>query len=145
MIVRPWAPKGNLPGTPATTRDVEIDKNPMRVQITEVVRLRDGDVRLSWALTNRGPNAWIFMDDFGRGALDYSVSRVGLTTPGAKEPVYPVWKDGTCMCSSGVTGVGSGEEERFYGVYTSVPEEAESVDVDIPRVGVFRDVAISDG
>ncbi|WP_428833926.1 serine/threonine-protein kinase [Microbispora maris] len=145
VITRPWEPEGNLPGTPATTREMEIDKNPMRVQITEAVRLRDGDVRLSWALTNRGPNAWIFMDDFGRSALDYSVSQVGLTTPGSKEPLYPTWKDGACLCSSGVTSVRSGEEKRFYAVYTSVPEEAESVDVDIPRLGVFRNVSISDG
>lgn len=38
----------------------------------------------------------------------------------------------------------SGEEKRFYAIYQSVPEDAKSVDVGIPRVGVFRDVRISD-
>ena len=73
------------------------------------------------------------------------MSRVGLTTPGGKEPLSPTWQDGASVCSSGVTAVRSGEEMRFYAVYASVPEEAESVDVDIPRLGVFRDVAISGG
>ncbi|MEZ7127171.1 serine/threonine-protein kinase [Nonomuraea sp. AD125B] len=68
----------------------------------------------------------------------------GSGEPGVAEPIRPAVKNGSCQCTDmAAAPFGGGDQMRMYAIFENVPQDVETVDVDLRVLGVLRDVPIT--
>ncbi|QYC38922.1 hypothetical protein Nocox_06475 [Nonomuraea coxensis DSM 45129] len=117
-----------------------------RVDLTGLKR-QGRTVTLTWVVTALDGKVNVH-NGFGTAPLDFTVSGVALIDPvNAKR--YRVARNGTgadaaCVCSD-TQGqfLGKGEASTLYAVFAAPPADVSTINVEMPRIGVFTDVPIS--
>ncbi|GAA1742251.1 serine/threonine-protein kinase [Nonomuraea bangladeshensis] len=142
-VLRPWEARGGGSGEPTVAATLDAAGSRLSVRIDALTR-QGGTVRLQWTVTNVGTGNAPLYDQFGNGALDFSVSAVNLIPPGVAEPIRPAVKNGSCQCTDmAAAPFGGGDQMRMYAIFENVPQDVETVDVDLRVLGVLRDVPIT--
>jgi hypothetical protein len=142
-VLRPWEARGGESGEPTVAATLDAAGSRLSVRIDALTR-QGGTVRLQWTVTNVGNGNAPLYNQFGNGALDFSVSAVNLIPPGVAEPIRPAVKNGSCQCTDmAAAPFGGGDQMRMYAIFENVPQDVETVDVDLRVLGVLRDVPIT--
>ncbi|MDA0634271.1 serine/threonine-protein kinase [Nonomuraea sp. MCN248] len=122
------------------------EKVRARVRI-DSLRRQGADVKLEWTVTNDAGAESISLYQFHttRFLGDTNASSIQLVARDEPLPWKPMAQDGTCACTSWGAGdtIAAGESMRFFAVFRRVPETVRTVDVDLLRVGVLRNVLIT--
>lgn len=64
---------------------------------------------------------------------------------GEPYPIRPMWESDACACTTwGISDeIEAGQSKRFYAVFRRVPKTATTVDVDLLKLGLFKNVLIA--
>ncbi|WP_433500533.1 serine/threonine-protein kinase [Sphaerimonospora sp. CA-214678] len=131
-IGTPDPPKG-----PVATRDVQFRGTSFKVTI-ETVRRRGTSVGVQWTVKATGGSNWWPPDMLGS-----TVTGAGLLDPPTGSKFSPAKQDGACLCSSVPRKyLESGDNLQLYASFSGVPEDLETISVDLPGAGLFDDVPI---
>ncbi|MGI5272872.1 serine/threonine-protein kinase [Nonomuraea sp. CA-218870] len=122
------------------------EKVRARVRI-DSLRRQGADVKLEWTVTNDGAGEFISLYQFHtmRHLGNTDASSIALVARDEPLPWKPMAQDGKCACTSWGAGdnIAAGESMRFFAVFRGVPETVQTVDVDLLRLGVLRNVLIT--
>ncbi|MEU6729791.1 serine/threonine-protein kinase [Nonomuraea wenchangensis] len=116
---------------------------PGFVQIDSLAR-QGHNVKLQFTVRNDAASESMDLSDlFGGNTTD--LSAIELTLVGEPAPFRPMWEQNTCVCSGWglFDGLGAGDSKRFYAVFRRVPDSATTVDLDLLRLGLFKNVRIA--
>jgi hypothetical protein len=116
---------------------------PGFVQIDSLVR-QGHNVKLQFTVRNDAAS-----EGMGIGEIfdvRYSLAAIELTIAGEPVPFRPMWEQSTCVCSQWglLDEIGAGDSKRFYAVFRRVPASAKTVDLDLLRLGLFKNVRIAE-
>ncbi|MEW9530332.1 serine/threonine-protein kinase [Microbispora sp. NPDC049125] len=131
---------GSKPTGPVATRDVQFDGIPLKGTV-DSVRRRGTSVRVEITVKLMGTEGqWWPRDMVGEQG-----SKVALVDPPSGTKYLPASKDGVCLCAEvPANWLKPGDSLSLWATYADVPTELETVDVDLPGLGLFSDVPVSD-
>lgn len=160
------APSPSALPTIATRRGSSIDAASVEVTLNSVV-VDAAMMTVTWTARNAGQQPWIVGDYFfagyyfdsakGSTGASPNVGRALAQSDGQADGVYVLDraharryltgrdKDARCACSGGLAmaSLEPGGEAVLQAQYQAPPADVTSVDVVIPNVGSFRDVAVT--
>ncbi|MEN3534094.1 serine/threonine-protein kinase [Microbispora sp. ZYX-F-249] len=140
LTSRPFGGGGTEPKGPLTVRDATFNGSSLHLTV-DAVRRRGTSVSVQLTVTLKDGNQWWPKDLFGD-----QVSGAALVDPPSGSKFTPASKDGGCLCSTlPAHWLQPGDVVPLYATYTGVPEDLETVGLDVPGFGLLADVPIQDG
>ncbi|MGW5260639.1 serine/threonine-protein kinase [Microbispora sp. NPDC004025] len=135
---RPFGGGGTEPKGPLTARDATFNGSSLHLTV-DAVRRRGSSVSVQLTVTLKDGNQWWPKDLFGD-----QVSGAALVDPPSGSKFTPARKDGGCLCSTlPAHWLQPGDVVPLYATYTGVPEDLETVGLDVPGFGLLADVPVS--
>ncbi|MCP2357156.1 hypothetical protein HD597_004176 [Nonomuraea thailandensis] len=74
-----------------------------------------------------------------------NLASIELTLATEPAPFHPMWEQNTCVCSGWGfhDTLDAGDSKRFHAVFRRVPKSAATVDLDLLKLGLFKNVRIA--
>ncbi|MBB2743732.1 UNVERIFIED_ORG: hypothetical protein FHR35_003568 [Microbispora rosea subsp. rosea] len=141
FALHPFGGGTTTPKGPLASRDIKVNGHPLHVTV-DAVKRRGTSVTVQWTITMTGSEgSWWPRDLFGD-----ELSGAGLVDPPSGSKFLPARKDDRCVCSALPTQwLHPGDVLPLYATYTGVPQDLETIGVDVPGFGLFADVPVYDG
>ncbi|WP_259401017.1 serine/threonine-protein kinase [Microbispora sp. H13382] len=141
FALRPFGGGTTPPKGPLASRDIKVNGHPLHVTV-DAVKRRGTSVTVQWTVTMTGSEgSWWPRDLFGD-----ELSGAGLVDPPSGSKFLPARKDDRCVCVAlPAQWLHPGDVLPLWATYTGVPQDLETIGVDVPGFGLFADVPIYDG
>ncbi|MFI7708259.1 serine/threonine protein kinase [Nonomuraea sp. NPDC049480] len=119
------------------------DNVPAFVQIDSLVWQGD-NVKLQFTVRNDAASETVGVHYLFE---DYSmhIGSIEMILQGEPNPIRPMWESDACACTTWGSSdeIEAGQSKRFYAVFRRVPKTATTVDVDLLKLGLFKNVLIA--
>ncbi|GAB3147035.1 serine/threonine-protein kinase [Microbispora hainanensis] len=138
VALRPFGGGGTEPKGPLTARDAAFNGSSLHLTV-DAVRRRGTSVSVQLTVTLKDGHQWWPKDLFGD-----QVSDAALVDPPSGSKFTPARRDGGCLCSTlPAQWLQPSDVIPLYATYTGVPEDLETIGLDVPGFGLFADVPVS--
>ncbi|WP_188187299.1 serine/threonine-protein kinase [Nonomuraea sp. SYSU D8015] len=113
------------------------------VQIDSLV-WQGPNVKLQFTIRSDAARASTYVQRFF-GIDEANLGDIVMTLPGETYPIKPMWNGDVCACTTWgyYDEIEAGQSKRFYAVFRRVPKSAKTVDLDLLKLGLFKNVLIA--